>query len=368
MSLSRRALALAATFVAALIGVSVAPATAGAASPNAAVYVLSNQPSGNQVLVYQRAADGHLTSTGAVDAGGNGTGGGLGSQGAIVVDATSRFVYAVNPASNSIASFRIGREGLERVDVVASGGTLPTSITVHGGLVYVLNAGGAGSINGFTTRDGDLTPIAGSSRPLSGAGTAPAQVSFTPDGNQLVVTERATQRIDLYAIDRHGRAAGPTVVASAGATPFGFGFDNKSHLVVSEAFGGAPDASAVSSYVVGSATLTTVTASAPTTETAACWIAVTGSGRFAYAGNAGGSISGYAVRPDGGLTLLEADGRSAAPGTGALDLALSRNDQFLYARLGNGSIGAWTVAADGSLNDLGPTTGLPAGAAGIAAA
>lgn len=368
MSLFRRALALVAASVALLVGASIPPAMAGAASPHAAVYVLSNQTSGNHVLVFQRGADGRLLPAGAVDSGGTGTGGGLGSQGAIVIDESARFVYAVNPGSNSIASFRIGSTGLDRVDVVPSGGTLPTSITVHGGIVYVLNAGGAASINGFTTRDGDLTPLEASARPLSGAATAPAQVAFTPDGSQLVVTERATQRIDLYTVGRDGLASGPSALGSAGATPFGFGFDNKGHLIVSEAFGGAPDASAVSSYDVGSSTLTTVSSSVPTTETAACWIAVTGNGRFAYAGNAGGSISGYAVRPDGALTLLDADGRTAAPGTGALDLALSRNDQYLYARLGNGSIGAWSVAADGSLNDLGQTAGLPAGAAGIAAA
>jgi hypothetical protein len=50
------------------------------------------------------------------------------------------------------------------------------------------------------------------------------------------------------------------------------------------------------------------------------------------------------------------------------DLALSRNGHFLYARLGNGTIGAWAIDADGDLADLGPAAGLPAGAAGIAAA
>ena len=41
--------------------------------------------------------------------------------------------------------------GLTRTDVVASGGTMPTSLTVHDGVLYVLNAGGDGSISGFTT-------------------------------------------------------------------------------------------------------------------------------------------------------------------------------------------------------------------------
>ena len=151
-------------------------------------------------------------------------------------------------------------------------------------------------------------------------------------------------------------------------TPFGFGFDNKDHVIVSEAFGGGADASAVSSYGVAEGALSPVSESVPTTETAACWIAVTNSGRFAFAGNAGGSVSAYAVAPDGTLTLRDADGRTAAPGTGVTDLAASRNSQFLYGRLGNGTVAAWAIGNNGSLTDLGHQAGLPAGAAGIAAA
>jgi len=367
MSLLHRALGTVAITVAGLLGASGTAGIANAGADPGAVYVLSNQPSGNRVLVYDRASDGSLTAAGSVDAGGTGTGGGLGSQGAVIIDGSGRYVYAVNAGSNSIAAFRVTAGGLARTDVVASGGSMPTSVTVHNGVLYVLNAGGAGSIVGFTVDHGDLEQLAGSARPLSGAATAPAQVSFTPDGAQLVVSERATQSIDLYSVDAGGYAVGPTVLPSAGVTPFGFGFDNKNHLVVSEAFGGAADASAVSTYDLGSGALTTVTPSAPTTETAACWIAVTGNGRFAYAGNAGGSVTGYQVDADGSLTILDADGRTAAPGAGVLDLAVSRNSQFLYARLGNGTIGAWAISADGDLADLGAAAGLPAGAAGIAA-
>jgi 6-phosphogluconolactonase (cycloisomerase 2 family) len=367
MSLSRRAFALVTTPLAALAGLTLAPTAASAQHAPGAVYVLSNQTAGNRVLVFDRAADGSLSPAGSVEAGGTGTGGGLGSQGAIVVDDAGRYVYAVNAGSNTIASFRVHPDGLERVDVVPSGGTMPTSITVHDDVVYVLNAGGDGAIAGFTANKGDLEPLAGSARPLSAAGTAPAQVSFTPAGDRLIVTERATQRIDVYDVDRDGYASGPSVVASSGVTPFGFGFDNKGHVIVSEAFGGAPDGSAVSSYDLADDGLAVVSPSVGTTETAACWIAVTGNGRYAYAGNAGGSITGYAVSPAGDLAILDADGRTASPGAGTFDLATSRNSQFLYGRLGNGTVAAWAIAADGSLTDLGPAAGLPAGAAGIAA-
>lgn len=367
MSLLRRVLVTITASSAAILGVSLTPAAASASPDAGAVYVLGNQQSGNRVLVYERGPGGKLTAAGSVDAGGVGTGGGLGSQGAVITDASGRYVYAVNAGSNTIAAFRVTADGLTRTDVESSGGVMPTSLTAHDGLLYVLNAAGGGSIVGFTVDHGRLAELPGSARPLSGSATAPAQVSFTPAGDQLVVTERATQRIDLYAVGHDGYVTGPSVQDSEGVTPFGFGFDNKGHLVVSEAFGGAADASAVSTYDVGASSLATITPSASTTETAACWIAVTGNGRFAYAGNAGGSVTGYGVSPDGSLTILDADGRTAAPGTGVLDLAVSRNSQFLYARLGNGSIGTWAIDASGHLADLGATTGLPAGAAGIAA-
>ena len=366
MSLFRRAsvaLGLAA-LAAALVAVPVAAAPAP--SPGA-VYVLSNQTSGNAVIAFDRAADGTLSAAGTYATGGTGTGGGLGSQGAVIVDAAGRHLYAVNAGSSSISSFRIGPSGLSLVDVEPSGGTMPTSLTTHGGTLYALNAGGTGNITGFSVDGGELTPLAGSTRGLSGTATSPAQVSFTPDGTQLIVSERATNLLDVYAVDRNGMASGPTTVASAGPTPFGFGFDNKSHLIVSEAFGGASDASSVSSYRVTDGGLELVTASATTTETAACWIATTGNGKFAYAGNAGtNSISGYRIGNDGALTLLDADGKTATAPAGVTDLATSVDSQSLYARLGDGSVGGWSIAADGSLSPLGSIGGLPRGAAGIA--
>jgi 6-phosphogluconolactonase (cycloisomerase 2 family) len=354
----------------AAIGALAVPASPAGADPSdaGAVYVLSNQPDGNAVIEYVRHADGRLTPRAEYDTGGLGTGGGLGSQGAVIVDGRARFLYAVNPGSNSISSFRIRPDGLHLVDVVASGGTTPTSITVHRGLLYALNAGGTGNISGFTVRAGDLQPLPGSTRPLSGDATQPAQVSFTPDGRRLIVTERATNLIDVFPVGRDGIPGAPTVVASAGVTPFGFGYGGRDHLVVSEAFGGAADASAVSSYDITGRGLAVVSPSVPTTETAACWIATTGDGRYAYAGNAGtNSVTGYLVAPDGSLTRLTADGKTGSAAAGVTDLAVSRDSGYLYARLGNGTVGAWAIGADGRLAPLEATPGLPPGAAGIAA-
>jgi len=339
-----------------------------AASSTGAVYTLTNSPSGNAVKVFHRAGDGSLTSAGEVATGGTGTGAGLGNQSALVHD--GGFLFAVNPGSDSVSALKVSGNGLQLVDTAASGGDQPISLTFHDGLLYVLNAGGAGNISGLTvTKRGHLAPLAGSTRPLSGSGTGPAQVSFDPEGELLVVTEKNTNLIDVYQIDDHGFASGPTGHASAGATPFGFAFDKRDHLIVSEAFGGAPDQSAVSSYEEDDGELESITPSAGTTETAACWIVITKNGRFAYTSNTGsGSISGYEISRDGELGLLDLDGRTGITGPGPIDMALSRSSRYLYSlNSGDGTISGFRVGSDGSLTAIGGVAGLPGSANGLAA-
>jgi 6-phosphogluconolactonase len=336
-----------------------------------AVYTLTNSATGNAVAVFERAADGSLSPEGTVSTGGRGTGAGLGSQGALVLDDDR--LFAVNAGSNSISSLEVddGSE-VELEDVASSNGVRPISLTVHGPLLYVLNAGDAttpANITGFLVFRGELIPLPGSTRPLSTAAPDPAQIEFTPDGRVLVVTEKATNRITTYRVAL-GFASGPLAQPSAGQTPFGFAFDRRGHLIVSEAFGGAPDASVMSSYDVSrTGAISVIDPNVATTETAACWVVVTTNGRFTYTTNTGSnSISGYAIGRDGDLTLLDADGKTAVTGAGPLDMALSRSSRFLYELSGGaGEIGAFAVNSDGSLDPLGTVGGLPAGAVGLAA-
>jgi 6-phosphogluconolactonase (cycloisomerase 2 family) len=344
-------------------------ATAAMAHPPRAVYSLTNDPAGNAVKVFDRSADGSLSPAGEFATGGTGSGTGLGNQGALVLD--GRRLFAVNAGSDSISSFRVSRYGLELIDTDPSGGDQPISLTVHDGLLYVLNAGGAGDITGHTiSRQGALSPLVGSTRPLSGAGTGPAQVSFDPRGETLVVTEKNTNLIDTYVVDANtGLASGPSSQASVGTTPFGFAFDRRGHLIVSEAFGGAPDQSAVSSYAVENGLIDAISPSVGTTETAACWIVVTENGRFAYTTNTGsGSISGYRVRHDGALALLDADGQTGLTGPSPTDMATTGNSRFLYSlNSGDGTISAFRVNRDGGLAPIGGASGLPSAATGLAA-
>ncbi|MEO5985560.1 MAG: beta-propeller fold lactonase family protein [Candidatus Limnocylindria bacterium] len=231
--------------------------------------------------------------------------------------------------------------------------------------MYVVNDGGSGGIAGFRFDGGQLEPISGSQQPLSSGASQPAQISLTPDARSLVVTEKGTNRITTYAVGADGAAGAPQFVTSAGETPFGFAFDKRGHLIVSEAFGGAPDASTVSSYAVTSAGSELIDGPVATTETAACWVLVTGNGKYAYATNTGsGTLSGYAIGNDGSLTLLDANGVTGVSGGSPTDLSRSANSKFVYVRTG-GSLVTFVIGSHGDLTNLG-TTAVGAGIVGLA--
>jgi 6-phosphogluconolactonase len=179
----------------------------------------------------------------------------LASQGALIISHGNRFLLAVNAGSNEISVLKIRKNELEIVDVVSSGGIRPISLTLHDDLLYVLNEGGTPNITGFDfDEDGTLTPLAGSTRPLIDGGAAdPAQIGFSHDGDLLVVTDKSGNRLNT----------------SNGMTPFGFAFNNAGTLVVSEAFGGAANQSAASSYEAAEdGTLNVISGSVPNSQTA----------------------------------------------------------------------------------------------------
>jgi len=335
-----------------------------------ALYVATNATTGNEILVFPRAGDGTLGTPSPFATGGQGSGGGLGNQGGIVLTRDNRWLLVVNAGSNEVSVFAVEPDRLELTDRVPSGGEQPVSVTAFRGLVYVLNAGGAGNITGFgLSNHGRLRAVPHSTRPLSGPASGAAQVEFGPDGEVVIVTEKASNTISTYVVQDDGRTRGPQPQPSVGKTPFGFSVSRRGTLVVSEAFGGAAGASALSSYNVSeSGALSVVSASVGTSQTAACWVVITRDSRFAYTTNTGsGTISGYSLSPDGALTLLTANGINGTTGAGPIDMALSGNDRFLYTlNSGDGTISAFRVNPDGGLTSQAGAVGLPAAANGLA--
>ena len=187
-----------------------------------AVYVQTNDAAENEVIAFSRAEDGALAPLGRYSTGGRGTGAPhLASAGSVVLSDDGQWLLVVNAGSDELSLFAVQPDGLRLADRAGSGGSKPTSVTVNGALVYVLN-NGTPNISGFHLADGKLAAIPDSTRPLSSADADPAQVSFTTDGTVLIVTERGTNSISSYVIDELGFAQGPATVKSSGQTPYGF--------------------------------------------------------------------------------------------------------------------------------------------------
>jgi 6-phosphogluconolactonase len=345
-------------------------ATTSLAQPTGAIYTMDNAAAGNHVLAFQRTETGELASQGSFATGGTGTGAGLSDQGAILLSRDNRWLFVCNAGSSEISVLAVTGNGLSLTDKVSSGGQMPVSLALRHNLLYALNAGGGvggkDKISAFIFAQGKLLAWPDSTRPLSADNTGPAQVSFSRDGETLIVTERLTSLIDTFAINDDGLAAAHKTLQSAGTTPFGFDLGRNNRIFVSEAGTGS-----ASSYALSEdGDLAVISAAVTTKQKAPCWLIATHDGRFVYTANAGsGSISGFSVAHDGNLKALNADGRTAVTGDGShpVDMALSRDGRFLYNLAnGNGTILGFKVGDDGSLEPVILVSGIPASAAGLA--
>jgi 6-phosphogluconolactonase len=346
-AMARRVAAGAITAVAVLAG----PAVGSAMADESALLTQTNDPSGNVVQKFERSSDGRVTPAGAYATGGVGLAGLGGRQGALTLSDDGDTVYATNAGSNTVSVLRVGEDeaGLELIGSVPSGGLAPLSVDADDGRVYVLNSGGTPNVTAFTSgRRGALRPIAGGTRDLPGADGA-AQVSVTPDGSRLVVSERLADRLETLKLDGRGRPGQPVITASSGTTPFGFAFRRSGEVIVSEA-----GSSSVSSYRVGdSGALSPITAALPLGLGGVCWVAVSPNGRLAYTGNAGGTISGLVVGSDGALASVGTTPLLPSP----RDLAFSDNGRYLYAiSPGNATTGGlitgYRVDSGGQLTEI----------------
>lgn len=337
------------------------------------VFTSSNAQADNELLVYARGKDGSLSLHTRASTGGQGSGAGLGSQGAVSLSGDGRFVFVVNAQSNSVSTFALQGRELRLVSVTPSGGLHPISVAEYDNIVYVLNDAGDGNVSGFRNVRGELKPIAGSTRGLSVAGGAgPAQVGFSDDGDALVVTEKNTNRLTSYRVRVDGSLGETTVTNSPGQTPFGFAFNRRNRLLVTEAVGGAPGASTVSSYrftQAAPAKPVVVSAAVPDLQAAACWIAITPNGRFAYVANTGSStVSSYRIASAGQIELVKAAAGQTGSGSAPADTAISADGRHLYVRNGRTfTISSFAIEHDGTLSATPLATGLPATAVGLAA-
>jgi 6-phosphogluconolactonase (cycloisomerase 2 family) len=395
-----------------------------------AVYTTTNDPGGNAVIVFRRNRDGTLTQGPTVPTGGTG----IAAQppfGFPIVDSSDsmalardgRLLFVVNDGDNTITSFRATGGGLHRADRVSSGGVLPVSLTTYGHLLYVVNEQSS-SISGYYFSDsGRLWPIPGSEQllsPLFPSGPAPpnaggvaAQIGFSPDGHQLVVTERGVPStvgaIDTFKVNPNGSLSLEQAdrTASVDPNPFGFAFTRSGQLLVSNVgqVNGAFDYPAgslpipqildpaqftgsASSYSLSSAgALTPISTEVLSGGRGACWLVLSKDGKFAFVtntlstapilgppngiGTGAGGLTTYKVGSDGTLTRLGQT--DLGPGS-PTDEAVSSDGKFLYVSDPNvppppatSHIDVFAINGDGSLTPITQGATLPVLISGLAA-
>jgi 6-phosphogluconolactonase len=358
--------------------VSSTPSNAEDEHSNGAVFVMTNAADRNEVISYKRAVDGSLQEAHNSATGGRGSGGNndpLESQGSLTLSQDHTLLFAVNAGSGDVSVFRVHGVDLWLADKQLSQGSEPNAVAQHGDLVYVLNAGGSSSVVGFrVTEDGKLHPIHNSLRFLSTNTSGAASLAFSPNGQFLLVTERETNSIDVFSVQKNGTLSPIVTNPSAGPGVFALAFaPNGAAIAVETGPAGGQNASAISSYTVNSnGTLTTISASVPTLGAATCWNAVTPNGEWVYTSNAGTSnISGFTIGANGSLTALSGTivGVNSSGATN-LDMAITADGKFLYTLDAKvGTISIFGIQSDGSLTNLGTVGGLPqdVGFNGIAA-
>ena len=375
----------------------------GGTSSTGTVYAMTNSPARNEVVAYARAEDGTLSPLGHFDTGGLGSGSFENSDTSLIVASAdgqsspvdlgggADFVVAVNGGSDSVSVFGITDDGLELVETEPSGGERPTSVTVRGGRLYVLNSGGDAPgvgfcfggnprVNGFTIdKAGALEPIADSARELSGGpASGCAQVSFNPAGDVLIVSQITEDTITTFPVNEDGTLGEAVENEPTGSGPFGYAFDGGGRLLVTENFQAVPGEGPVASYEIGEdGTLAPIGESLALGESDPCWIVVTPDGDYAFSTSFGplpsltledetlrrGTIQSFRVGDDGALELLDA--QAAQVGVGAADIALAGDGRFLYALNSiEGTITGFAVGESGTLTLVTSVGGLPANAFG----
>jgi 6-phosphogluconolactonase (cycloisomerase 2 family) len=329
---------------------------------NHPVFVQTDNLAGNQVIAYDQGRDGSLTEVGAYAT--EGLGGELegsvvdhlASQGSLAYDADNHLLYAVNAGSNTVSVFAVFGDRLFLQQVIGSGGSFPVSVAVDHGLVYVLNAEGEGSLQGYRAAFGHLFPVPGSTRALGLDPTetprfthTPGQVAFSPDGSQVIVTTKGNgSAIDVFGVQAFGRLSPtPVVNSEPGTVPFAVTFDQEGNLLVSQA-----GTNAVTSYALNHDGTVAPLSTVATGQEATCWVVRSGS--VVYASNAGSAnLSDIGIGPGGQLSSL---GTTETSG-GTVDAAVAANGLYLYVQGGAaGTVDEFQIGSGGALAKVGTVT------------
>jgi 6-phosphogluconolactonase len=356
------------------------PALASAANQSSgkkvnydAFYTQSNNPAGNTVIAFRRAANGMITQSKVVNTGGKGAKATppfgfpiADGSGSVDLTPNGKLLFVVNAGDNSVSSFQITASGPKLVSHVSSHGKLPISLTSSGDLLYVVNETSANIFGWRFSSTGKLTPIAGSDQKLTAVTPkgkkdkvgVTAGIGFADNGRVLAVTERGLPRhygeIDTFVVKSNGSAGPSHAFATPGiANVFGFSATGQYLLVsnagyVATASGVTPNPADFTQFTGSAATYKVSTTgtlklvkNTPTNGRAACWLVVTKNGKTAFVTNTlssgippaggptsgAGAVSSLSVAGNGKMTLAKQ--ANTGPGFPS-DEALSADGKYLY--------------------------------------
>jgi hypothetical protein len=289
-----------------------APTATRAQAPMNVVYVrsnASNPATGNAVLAYTTGAGGALTLLGTFPTGGIGAGssfafGNNASDRNLVLDARSSTLFAVNGGSDSVAAFRVNRDGsLTTIpgSPISSLGTDPTSVAVSGSTLLVANTAQDPNRPELTQPDyASLSPrrsdglLYGIPRSViaTDIGSTPSQVLFSPDRKVAFGNNFVSGTLLSFAVSENGRLTqtceqalplGLFEPTGAAPDPLGLAVNPRGSVL----YVGFPFISQVGVYRYDDRGRLTFVGSVANSGAANCWLVTNGSGDRLYTANTG---------------------------------------------------------------------------------
>jgi 6-phosphogluconolactonase (cycloisomerase 2 family) len=365
----------------------------------------NSNPGQNAVIAFRRNAGGQVTEIGSFRTDGTGEeappqGGALGpllgpdgTDREVIASPDGRLLFAVNQGSNSVAVFRVRRNGsldLVRDQAVGSGGTEPVSLSIAHGRLYVVNRGDevqgqtgsiAPTITMFNIRPNGVLKQDVAATTTLPLGLSPSQVVISSGSNLAFVgtftpppltNVAEANEVVPFRIAADGQLV-PVPSGGVGApvsTPLLLGLAE--HPTQNIVYAGLTGVDQVGVFTFDGSGNLTLAGTAPVQGQAPCWVLVSADGKYLYTVDTGSNSVGVFSLADPlhpvqiqefalGGPQNPTDNPAAARATTAFEFALDPSGKSLYVidhqtdAAGNfpqgNALHVLTVAANGTLSE-----------------
>ncbi|MDI9358506.1 MAG: beta-propeller fold lactonase family protein [Phycisphaerales bacterium] len=343
------------------------------------VFVLSNQPSGNNIFDFYRDQNGYLELNRTYSTMGFGSANDSFTQGSLSYSPNGRYLFVANAGDSSISSFSVNVNNAIYVSKIYSQGTNPVSLTLskNNRFVYVLNRGLPlqhipACIYGYTynASTAQLDSIPNSKRVLPDSFSNPSCINFvninSGDNYDLVVTETDSNKLVSYTVNlTSGLTTYAQTVSTNITNPVGVNAFSNFIFVAGK---GTPTNATYSLDANGNFTPITTPASV---QSSAYWVAGTKNGTFRFFSDyISATITSFALNGTSGSLTLAGNPAVTQVNEGIGEMAINNDDRFLYTyNPKNYNISFYTITASGGLIKQQETTlnQLPLTTIGMAA-